>query len=87
MIGGRPVAYIAAWRQAWALIIASVKYSSMWKNAEDVVRARDDFCEQLASDVDLPDQLLEDCGLWVTVKVSGPCEVTPASDGRYFSAR
>jgi len=38
VIGGRPEEYISAWRQAWALIIASMKYSSTWKDADDVVQ-------------------------------------------------
>lgn len=87
VIGGRPEEYISAWRRAWALIVASMKYPSRWKDADDVVRARDDFCDQLAEEVDLPKQLASDCGLWVTVKVSRPCVVTPASEGRYFWAR
>ncbi|HJQ77188.1 MAG TPA: hypothetical protein VJ948_07990, partial [Acidimicrobiia bacterium] len=64
-----------------------MKYPSKWKDADDVVRARDDFCDQLAEEVDLPEQLASDCGLWVTVKVARPCVVTPASEGRYFWAR
>jgi hypothetical protein len=87
VIGGRPEEYISAWRQAWALIIASLKYQSKWTDADDVVQARDDFCDHIAAEVDLPEQLAKDCGLWVTVRVSRPCVVTPAAQGRYFWAR
>jgi hypothetical protein len=87
VIGGRPNEYIRFWQQSWAWIVASLKHVGEWRDAENPTKARDEICDRLATEIDLPESLREECGLWVTVSVSRPCSVSVEGEGRYFWAR
>lgn len=87
VLGSQPAGYIQAWRQAWAATLAAFSRSSEWNQLEDPSTRRDEICDELAAEVELPHGLQAHCGLWITVQVTRPCILTVSGTGRYYWAR